>query len=134
MARVGKHPLTDVQVPQIALQARHTLLTDKTQTDCHTQARQPDCHRVAARPLRLAYGRIPDARANDGMVPTRSQVWGTVVRAVWADHLDVIGHFALPTHVPPHFDWLASGTGFTRGQFEETWRAIATFVGAAGRS
>ncbi len=94
--------------------------------------REPPLTMVQARPLRLAYGRIPDARANDGMVPTRSQVWGTVIRAVWADHLDVIGHFALPTHVPPHFDWLASGTGFTRGQFEETWRAIATYVGGAG--
>jgi triacylglycerol lipase len=84
-------------------------------------------------PLRLAYGRIPDFRANDGMVPTRSQVFGEVIRAVWADHLDVIGHFNLPTHVPPHFDWLASGTGFTRAQFEETWTAIATWA-AAGRS
>jgi triacylglycerol lipase len=94
--------------------------------------REPPLSMVQALPLRLAYGRIPDARANDGMVPTRSQVWGKVVRAVWADHLDVIGHFGLPTHVPPHFDWLSSGTGFTLGQFEETWRAVATFVGASG--
>lgn len=85
-----------------------------------------------ARPLRLAYGRVPDARANDGMVPTRSQVWATVIGAVWADHLDVIGHFALPNHVPPHFDWLSSGTGFTLGQFEEVWRGVADFLGAAG--
>jgi triacylglycerol lipase len=82
-----------------------------------------------AKPLRLAYGRLPDARANDGMVPTRSQIWGDVIRAVWADHLDVIGHFNLPTHVPPHFDWLTSGTGFTRAQFEELWTAVATFIG-----
>ncbi|ABC82748.1 esterase/lipase family protein [Anaeromyxobacter dehalogenans] len=95
--------------------------------------REPPLSIVQARPLRLAYGRIPGARANDGMVPTRSQVWGDVIRAVWADHLDVIGHFAQPRHVPPHFDWLASGTGFTRGQFEETWRAVAAYLGGGPR-
>jgi hypothetical protein len=88
---------------------------------------------LQAAPLRLAYGRIPDARANDGIVPTRSQIHGEIIRAVWADHHDVIGHFSLPTHVPPHFDWLASGTGFTRGQFEELWRTVAGWI-ALGRS
>jgi hypothetical protein len=50
--------------------------------------------------------------------------------AVWADHLDVIGHFHHPRHVPPHFDWLASGSGFTRPQFELLWKKIATWLGA----
>jgi len=44
--------------------------------------------------LARAYGRVPSARGNDAMVPTRSQVWGEIVHAAWADHLDVIGHFA----------------------------------------
>jgi len=83
--------------------------------------------------LRRAYGRLPDAGANDGIVPTLSQVWGDVVAAVWADHHDVIGHFHQPTHVPPHFDWVASGTGFDRPQFEATWRAVAAYA-AASRS
>ena len=83
--------------------------------------------------LRKAYGRVPDARANDGIVPTLSQVWGEPIAAVWADHHDIIGHFHLPTHVPPHFDWVASGTGFTRLEFEDVWRAVARFAGAAGR-
>jgi hypothetical protein len=78
--------------------------------------------------LRRAYGRIPDARANDGIVPTLSQIWGDLVGAVWADHHDVIGHFHLPTHVPPHFDWVASGTGFNRAQFESLWRDVASWV------
>jgi triacylglycerol lipase len=78
--------------------------------------------------LRRAYGRIPDARANDGIVPTLSQIWGEPVGAVWADHHDVIGHFHLPTHVPPHFDWVASGTGFNRSQFESLWRDVARFL------
>jgi hypothetical protein len=76
--------------------------------------------------------RVPvDARVNDGMVPTLSQLHGEVIRAVWADHHDVIGHFHHPTHVPPHFDWVASGTGFTRPRFEALWRGVAAFVAAS---
>jgi hypothetical protein len=73
----------------------------------------------------------PDPRANDGMVPTLSQVWGEIVAAVWADHLDVIGHFDLPLHVPPHFDWLTSGTGFDRRELVRVWTAVAAYVGRA---
>ncbi len=84
--------------------------------------------------LRRSYGRVPDPRANDGIVPTLSQVWGDLIAAVWADHHDVIGHFHRPTHVPPHFDWVASGTGFDRSHFETVWRQVAEYlVGAAGR-
>jgi triacylglycerol lipase len=82
--------------------------------------------------LRGAYGRLPDHRANDGIVPTLSQVWGDVLCAVWADHHDVIGHFHRPTHVPRHFDWVASGTGFDRPQFEALWRTVAEAL-AGGR-
>lgn len=80
--------------------------------------------------LRRAYGRIPDPRANDGIVPTLSQVWGDPVAATWADHHDVIGHFHGPRHVPPHFDWMASGTGFDRERFERVWRAVAGYLAA----
>ena len=81
--------------------------------------------------LRRAYGSIPDHRANDGIVPTLSQVRGHLVAAVWADHHDVLGHFHKPRHVPPHFDWVASGTGFDREHFELVWKAVARFLGAA---
>jgi hypothetical protein len=80
--------------------------------------------------LRRAYGRIPDAAANDGIVPTLSQLHGELVSAVWADHHDVIGHFNRPGHVPPHFDWMASGTGFDRAQFEQVWTRVARFLAA----
>ncbi len=80
--------------------------------------------------LRRAYGRIPESSANDGIVPTLSQVWGDVVAAVWADHHDVIGHFHGPSHVPPHFDWVASGTGFDRAQFEALWCDVARWLAA----
>jgi hypothetical protein len=95
--------------------------------------RAPRLGRAQADALRSAYGRIPDRKANDGMVPTLSQVWGNVVAAAWADHHDVIGHFHRPHHVPPHFDWLTSGTGFDRIHFERVWREVAAFVAAAAR-
>ena len=79
--------------------------------------------------LRRAYGSIPDHRANDGIVPTLSQVRNQLVAAVWADHHDVLGHFHQPRHVPPHFDWVASGTGFDREHFEAVWKAVARFLG-----
>jgi triacylglycerol lipase len=81
--------------------------------------------------LSRAFRARVDRRDNDGMVPTLSQVHGEVLRAVWADHHDVIGHFHHPTHVPPHFDWVASGTGFTRPRFEAVWNEVADFLAAA---
>jgi triacylglycerol lipase len=93
-------------------------------------AHQPRLTRAQAAILRRAYGWRTDVRANDGMVPTLSQVRGDVIHAAWADHLDVIGHFHLPTRVPPHFDWLTSGSGFDRAQFEQVWREVAAYVAA----
>lgn len=75
-----------------------------------------------------AYGALPSARANDGIVPTRSQVYGRVLAAVRADHLDAIGHFDEPNTTPPHVDWLISGSGFRRFQFERMWRDITDFL------
>jgi len=82
-----------------------------------------------AQALRRAYRKLPDHRDSDGIVPTLSQPWGDVVAAAWADHHDVIGHFHRPTHVPPHFDWVASGTGFDRLHFEVVWRQVAEYLG-----
>jgi triacylglycerol lipase len=86
----------------------------------HSPAQRAALHRF--------FGADPGRRANDGIVPTLSQVWGEVLRGVWADHLDVIGHFNHPTHVPPHFDWLTSGSGYTRRDFLATWSAVAAFA------
>ena len=84
--------------------------------------------RAQLAPLARAYGRIPTVGDNDGMVPTLSQVWGDVVHATWGDHLDALGHFYLPTHVPPHFDWLNSGASFTIGDFERLWTDVANYL------
>ncbi len=80
------------------------------------------------RALTRVYGTVPGPRDNDGMVPTLSQVWGEVVHAAWGDHLDAIGHFYLPSHVPPHFDWLNSGQRFTLDEFERIWFDVARFL------
>jgi hypothetical protein len=32
--------------------------------------------------------------------------------------------------VPPHFDWLTSGSGFDRPQFEQVWREVLAFLAA----
>jgi hypothetical protein len=78
--------------------------------------------------LRLSYGHVPLLRENDGMVPTLSQVWGEIIHAAWGDHLDAIGHFYLPTHVPPHFDWLNSGARFSLAAFNHIWHDVADFL------
>jgi hypothetical protein len=83
---------------------------------------------VQARALRRAYGKLPRAHANDGIVPTRSQVHGRVIAAVRGDHLDVIGHFNDPSTEPPHFDWLTTGSSFDRAQFESAWGRVLDFL------
>jgi len=110
--------------------ATHALYVALYRIASGAPAREPRLTREQAAALRRAYGWRTDMRANDGMVPTLSQIWGDVICAAWADHLDVIGHFHRPTHVPPHFDWLSSGSGFDRPQFEQVWREIAAFLAA----
>jgi hypothetical protein len=80
------------------------------------------------RALRRAYRKLPGAHANDGIVPTRSQVHGRVIAAVRGDHLDVIGHFNDPSTDPPHFDWLTTGSGFDRARFESVWNGVLGFL------
>jgi triacylglycerol lipase len=73
-------------------------------------------------------GRLPVESDNDGVVPTLSQFHGRLIRAVTADHHDVIGHFDDARHDPPHIDWLLSQSGFRRPQFEALWRDVARFI------
>ena len=92
---------------------------------------QPDA--AQRRALRRAYGKVPGAHANDGIVPTRAQVHGQVIAAVRGDHLDVIGHFNDPAADPPHFDWLTTGSGFDRARFEAVWDGVLGFLLAERR-
>lgn len=88
----------------------------------------PEPDEQQGRTLSRAYGRVPSARGNDAMVPTRSQVWGEIVHAAWADHLDVIGHFHAPDLAPVHVDWMRTMSGFGRPEFEAMWDDVARFV------
>jgi hypothetical protein len=81
--------------------------------------------------LARAFGRAPGARANDGVVPVRSQIWGRVVWAGYADHLDVLGHFHDETPESEHNDWLTSGASFDRASFEALTTALAAGMAAA---
>lgn len=85
------------------------------------------------RGLRDGLGAIPHMADNDGMVPTLSQVFGDVVHAAWADHLDVIGHFGDWDHDPPHVDWLITGARFDRTHFERLWGDVAAYVAGERR-
>ena len=93
--------------------------------------RVPPLDDAQADVLRTAFGTVPDAAANDGMVPTRSQAWGEIILAVQADHLDVVGHFGDPAHDPPHIDWITTGSGCNTARFEELWAAVVDFMLAA---
>jgi triacylglycerol lipase len=81
-----------------------------------------------ARALRRTYEALPSPGANDGIVPTLSQVWGQVIHAAVADHLDVLGHFRDAERDPPHVDWLVSGSDFDRPRFEALWADVVRFL------
>ena len=81
-----------------------------------------------ARALEAHLGRVPGRNDNDGMVPSLSQLWGEVVFASSADHMDVMGHFHGPFDHPRHVDWLRTGSGFDLPRFEALFGAIAAFI------
>lgn len=66
-------------------------------------------------------GQVPPASANDGVVPFHSQLWGELLWAGRADHLDIVGHFPgarRSRKQDPNVDWLRSGSGFDETRFE----------------
>jgi hypothetical protein len=67
-----------------------------------------------------------DNALNDGLVPTASMIWGDVLWAGTADHLDVLGHFR-GDRDSSHTDWLVSGAGFQEDDFDEVMDALAEF-------
>jgi triacylglycerol lipase len=82
------------------------------------------------RQLVASYGKVPDVQANDGFVPTRSQIHASVIHVARADHHDVIGYFDDRDHDPPHMDWVMTGCGFRRADFERLWTDVARFMAA----
>jgi hypothetical protein len=92
------------------------------------QAAAPRPSPAQRRALVAAYGKLPGAHANDGIVPTRAQLHGRVLAAARGDHLDAIGHFDDPAADPPHYDWLTTGSGFDRKRFEAVWERVLDFL------
>ncbi len=73
--------------------------------------------------LARVLGELPPPDANDGVVPLASQVWGELIWAGKADHLDIVGHFP---GKGGHIDWLASGARFNRLRFDAVLDRIVT--------
>lgn len=74
-----------------------------------------------------------DERANDGIVPTLSMLWGKLIWCGQADHLDVLGHFHDDERPPIHIDWMNSGAHVTRNRFGQAMDVLAEFLLAEGR-
>jgi hypothetical protein len=107
--------LTSMRSPWAALSA--TLFTALHQITGRHDGRYP-CSPVdgsAHAKLHAALDEKPDESASDGIVPLYSQIWGELVWAGKADHLDIVGHFPGPGG---HTDWLSSGARFSRVRFD----------------
>ena len=78
--------------------------------------------------LKAAFGEYPGRRANDGIVPTLSMLWGELLWCGAADHLDIVGHFRDHSRASPHIDWLESGASFRRDNFAAMTAALARFL------
>jgi triacylglycerol lipase len=75
--------------------------------------------------LHAALGRVVDDVVCDGVVPTRSMVWGELLWAGKGDHLDVVGHFKDDDSEEAHIDWMTSGASFGRYRFRTMVDALA---------
>jgi pimeloyl-ACP methyl ester carboxylesterase len=78
--------------------------------------------------LERFFGDLPDASDSDGIVPTRSQLWGELVHATRADHLDVVGLYGPPDPDAGAADWIPSYSGFDRASFEALWEDVGRFL------
>ncbi len=89
----------------------------------HKRYPYPMPSQAVLRELERAIENPHSPATNDVIVPTLSQLYGDLVTAVEADHLDVIGQFERAGS--PLGDWLPSGSGFDAGRFEHLWSCVA---------
>jgi pimeloyl-ACP methyl ester carboxylesterase len=78
--------------------------------------------------LQRFFGELPSASDSDGIVPTRSQLWGELVHATSADHLDVVGLYGQFDPQTGSADWIPSFTGFGQSNFEALWEDVGRFL------
>lgn len=81
--------------------------------------------------LEASYGSMPRRTDNDGIVPTLSQLFGPVIHAARADHLDVTGNYGRRLDGELAADWLPSHSAFDEAGFEHLWADVAAFITAA---
>ena len=96
-------------------------------------ARLPDPVPEQRRVLERAFGKYPKPAWSDGIVPTLSQVWGEVIHATHADHLDVVGHYGSSRGGLLTSDWLPSSSGFDDEAFDALWSSVAHFIAEEAR-
>jgi hypothetical protein len=82
---------------------------------------------TAREKIERALGREMADDVNDGLVPTASMVWGELLWAGAADHLDILGHFRGEPG-STHTDWLTSGAGFREDDFGQAMDAVTNFL------
>jgi pimeloyl-ACP methyl ester carboxylesterase len=78
--------------------------------------------------FRWRFTRPVDDRDSDGIVPTLSMLWGKLIWAGEADHLDILGHFHDDERPAQHVDWMTSGAHITRVRFGQAMDALADFL------
>lgn len=96
----------------------------------HRHYPYPKPHPATQRRLDAGLGFAATPAVNDGVVPTLSQVYGRVLHAACADHLDIVGHYTLAAGRMGN--WLPSGAGYTPEGFDAAWDAVAGAI-ARGR-
>ncbi len=94
----------------------------------HSHYPYPVLSSEAKKVVRGQLRRSLDNRTNDGIVPSASQVYGRVLRAVVADHLDVVGQYHREDESIS--DWLPSGSHFTERKFRSMWGDVADEIAA----
>ena len=109
----------------VALRAVFRLLHALTSRP-HPRYPYPTPEPPTQRQLELALGFKATSTANDGVVPTLSQLHGRLLHVARADHLDVVGHYTLADRRTA--DWLPSGAGFTPEAFAASWDAVASAI------
>jgi pimeloyl-ACP methyl ester carboxylesterase len=79
-------------------------------------------------------GQLPASTDSDGVVPTDSQIWGSLVHVAEGDHLDVVGQYGFRDGLSWAGDWLPSYSGFKREQFAALWADVAHFIASGSRT